>query len=130
MGQKTFVPRHRQHQAKAFNNRAHIDRMYDAQAWRNYRVRFLATNRECYSCGNSAEVVDHLIPHKGDQKLFEKLDNHIPLCVTCHNTVTTKFDRNFRPGGSITEKVKWLSRKRIVTETWTPKKVRVMDKYE
>jgi 5-methylcytosine-specific restriction protein A len=30
-------------------------------------------------------VVDHIIPHKGDKKLFWSRDNWQSLCLSCHN---------------------------------------------
>ena len=98
--------------AKAYNGRAKIDAMYD-EAWARYSKAFLTINKTCYSCGVKSEVVDHLVPHKGDEKLFKKLDNHIPLCHRCHNTVTSLFDRNHKPGNKdITPKLKWLAKSR------------------
>ncbi len=128
MGQSSFIPRHRKHVAKKFNNRAHIDKMYDSD-WEKYRLKFLAINNECYACFKPATVVDHLRPHQGDAALFEKLDNHIPLCIPCHNTVTTKFDRHYRPGNSIAAKIEWLSRNRIVGDGQIPKRVKVLSVY-
>lgn len=32
-----------------------------------------------------ATVVDHVIPHRGDRKLFWDSSNWQPLCVECHN---------------------------------------------
>jgi len=101
----------------------------DGRDWRNYAAKFLAINKECYACGKPATVVDHLKPHKGDEFLFKKTDNHIPLCTSCHNTVTSKFDRYYRQGDSIENKIKWLSRLRGVTDGWFPKKVKVLPSY-
>lgn len=83
--------------------------------WRNYRARFLEANGRCYACGATATVVDHVVPHMGDVALFEKTDNHIPLCERCHNTITAKFDRRFIKGTEPTAKLQWLadSRKRL-----------------
>jgi len=103
--------------------------MYN-RTWEAYRLRFLAINKECYACGKPAEVVDHLKPHKGDEFLFKKTDNHIPLCTVCHNTVTTLFDRRYRVGDSITKKIEWLSRKRVPGTGWDFKRVKVLDRYE
>lgn len=77
---------------KLFNGRANIDALYDKE-WRDYSIRFLKENPNCLCCGSRAEVTDHLQAHKGDEALFWKLDNFIPLCHSCHNTITTKFDR-------------------------------------
>lgn len=65
---------------------------YDSD-WRKYRYRFLHYNPKCYRCGSKSEVVDHLRAHKGDEKLFRQLDNHIPLCTKCHNYITAKYDK-------------------------------------
>lgn len=129
MGQSNFVPKHRKVATKTFNNRKAIDKMYDND-WQRYRAKFLAINNECYACGKPSQVVDHLIPHKGDQRLFEKLDNHIPLCTPCHNTVTTKFDRDYRPGNSVTEKIKWLNLRRIPGDGRNPKRVKKLTSYK
>ena len=68
--------------SKKFNGRAAIDAMYD-ETWERYRRSYLNINRYCYCCGKDATVVDHLVPHKGDEMLFKKTDNHIPLCAKC-----------------------------------------------
>lgn len=33
----------------------------------------------------SATVVDHVTPHRGDQRLFWDEANHQALCTSCHN---------------------------------------------
>lgn len=110
MGQRNYKPRH-QGAGRTFNGRKHIDNLYDS-AWEKYRHRFLAKNNRCYRCGSPATVVDHLIPHKGDQKLFEKTDNHIPLCKSCHDQCTGYFDRKYKVGSSIKDKVDWMKWRR------------------
>lgn len=129
VGQSNFVPPHRKGSCRSFNGRARIDAMYDHN-WERYRVRFLRENPECYACKKAAIVVDHLVPHQGDARLFEKLDNHIPLCIPCHNTVTTKFDRNYRAGNPVTEKIKWLNRNRITGDGGNPRRVKVLSHYK
>jgi len=32
-----------------------------------------------------ADVVDHIVPHKGDHKLFWDPSNHQALCKQCHD---------------------------------------------
>lgn len=129
MGQKTFQPKHRKTSAgRTFNGRRAIENMYD-HAWRKYCDKFLEINFECYACAKRATVVDHLRPHKGDDKLFKKLDNHIPLCVSCHNTVTMLFDAKYRPGNPISDKIQWLNRKRVPGDGGNPRRVKVMHSY-
>lgn len=109
-----------------FNGRAAIDRMYDRE-WELYSRLFLQINPTCYACGNKSQVVDHLTPHKGDEVLFKKTDNHIQLCVKCHNTVTSLFDKKYVKNNSIDPKLKWLSKMRIDYEVTC--KVKVLPKY-
>ncbi len=72
--------------------RAEIDRQrptarqrgYDTQ-WDKARSTFLASNSSCSFCGATATVVDHIVPHRGDMKLFWKKANWQPLCKPCHD---------------------------------------------
>ena len=77
-------------------------------------------------------MVDHLVPHKGDEILFEKLGNHIPLCIACHNYVTGKFDYNYRVGDSIEPKTKWLNEERDRNQVLRDRKFKAVKvlKYE
>lgn len=90
--------------------------MYD-QRWRRYRFRFLKKNPNCYVCGNTASVVDHLVPHRNSRELFEKTDNHIPLCQYCHNTITALFDRHIDKDQDemLKKKLEWIASHRITT---------------
>ena len=63
--------------------------------WRRERKRFLAKNPICRICEDegyvkSASVVDHIVPHRGDQKLFWDKSNWQPLCQRCHNAKTAR----------------------------------------
>jgi len=122
---KQFKPNHGGVGPK-FNGRSAIDAMYDS-VWTKYSQAFLAINKNCYSCGERSEATDHLIPHHGDKYLFEKTDNHIPLCHRCHNTITSLFDRRHRPGTTIDPKLKWmaLNRSRNMVEG----RVKVLPRY-
>lgn len=111
---KSYSPRHkRESTGRKFNGRKAIDEMYDS-AWESYRRKFLAINPKCYACGEKADTIDHLRPHKGDKALFEKTDNHIPMCGPHHNAVTTLFDRRFKSGNSIDPKLRWLFQYRAI----------------
>jgi 5-methylcytosine-specific restriction endonuclease McrA len=112
MAQKLFTPRHKSAPGRTFNPKAKEGKLYDKD-WEKYRTVFLETNPLCYSCGCKATVVDHLTPHKGDRFLFIQLDNHIPLCEKCHNTITGLFDAKFVVGSSIKPKLTWLSNNRL-----------------
>lgn len=67
-------------------------RGYGSQ-WRTARARFLRSHPLCAECmkhGNltPATVVDHIIPHRGDMKLFWDESNWQALCESCHNHKT------------------------------------------
>jgi len=58
--------------------------------WREARKLFLKRHPVCAICGKPSEVVDHIIPHKGDLKLFWRRSNWQPLCASCHNKKTAR----------------------------------------
>lgn len=58
--------------------------------WQQARLEFLRDNPFCVMCKAQnkltiANVVDHKIPHKGDQQLFWDRSNWQPLCKTHHD---------------------------------------------
>ncbi|WP_270387029.1 AAA family ATPase [Acinetobacter guillouiae] len=60
--------------------------------WQKYRLSFLQTNPLCVYCleqnrVTEAKVVDHIVPHRGDQDLFWNADNHQSLCMSCHSSI-------------------------------------------
>nr|DAE96978.1 MAG TPA: HNH endonuclease [Caudoviricetes sp.] len=42
-----------------------------------------------------ATEVDHIIPHRGDQKLFWDMSNWQALCHNCHSAKTAREDGGF-----------------------------------
>ncbi len=94
--------------------------------WQKYRFRFLHYNPHCYACGSTEKLhVDHLIPHRGDVELFKKLNNHIPLCDSCHGYVTLKYDKVTPPNTQ--GKIAWLNTRR--KEFGITTSVRVLSRY-
>ncbi len=76
-------------------------RGYDSK-WNKYRLSFLSKpeNMFCVRCKERsvmtvAKVVDHIIPHKGDRRLFWDTKNHQGLCERCHNSKTAREDGGF-----------------------------------
>lgn len=64
-------------------------RGYDSR-WDKARLAYLASHPLCVMCSvqrrlTPATVVDHIIPHKGDLRLFWDTDNWQPLCKPCHD---------------------------------------------
>ena len=71
---------------------------YDSR-WNKARVCFLKTHPLCVRCRakgmiTPATVVDHITPHRGNQKLFWNEGNWQPLCKSCHDRKTMTEDHN------------------------------------
>lgn len=65
--------------------------------WEKYRKNFLMQNPLCVDCLKEgtytpANVVDHIIPHKGSRAIFWDESNHQAMCTTCHNRKTASED--------------------------------------
>lgn len=63
--------------------------------WRRARLLFLAENPLCRTCEDSgkitaATVVDHIIPHRGNQALFWNVSNWRATCSACHASKTAR----------------------------------------
>lgn len=61
--------------------------------WQNARLQFLAENPICVECLKTgrtepAAVVDHIVPHKGDERLLKDRSNWQALCKRHHNEKT------------------------------------------
>ena len=70
--------------------------------WAKARAAFLASHPvcqcpECTSSGQPlpADVVDHIIPHRGDPKLFWDTKNWQAMNHVCHNRKTAKENGGF-----------------------------------
>lgn len=68
--------------------------------WQQYREVFIAEHPLCEECTKQGIVsatfaVDHIVPHKGDEKLFWDPNNHQGLCEGCHNRKTATEDGGF-----------------------------------
>ena len=63
--------------------------------WQKFREEYLKKNPFCLKCLKKgkltkAKVVVHIIPHKGDKRLFWNESNMQVLCVHFHNKKTGK----------------------------------------
>ena len=63
--------------------------------WRKYTKQYRVDYPHCVDCGAPAEVTDHVIPHRGDMRLFWDANNHAPMCRSCHNRKTATADGGF-----------------------------------
>jgi hypothetical protein len=59
------------------------------------------------ACGSPSEACDHFVAHKGNVALFWNKENHIPLCHSCHNTITSKFDKKHPQ--DLSGKKRWIA---------------------
>ena len=63
--------------------------------WQRERKLFLVNNPLCIGCKSkgivtASKVVDHIVPHRGDDKLFWNRRNWQALCKPCHDRKTAK----------------------------------------
>ena len=66
--------------------------------WQKASKKYLEAHPLCVKCMavgeyTKATVVDHIIPHRGDQKLFWDRSNWQALCKKCHDTKTWTKDK-------------------------------------
>lgn len=63
--------------------------------WQQERKRYLIDNPFCVHCLPlyvAATVVDHIVPHKGDDVLFWDMTNWQALCKPCHDQWKQKLE--------------------------------------
>jgi 5-methylcytosine-specific restriction enzyme A len=71
-------------------------RGYTAE-WERESKAYLKTNPKCRRCDERADVVDHIIPHKGNMRLFWDRSNWQPLCRRHHNSAKQAEERRGKP---------------------------------
>lgn len=87
----TYCPEHSAESPDRLRGSA-TERGYDAK-WRRARKRFLRSHPLCANCLSQglltpATVMDHIVPHRGDHRLFWDEQNWQPLCKACHDRKT------------------------------------------
>lgn len=87
------------------------DRGYNT-AWDRATVEFRQFNPHCVGCAaigvrERATLVDHVIPHKGDQRLFWDRTNWQPSCTWHHNAIKLMLERLYQRG-ELAAKELWL----------------------
>ncbi len=63
--------------------------------WQKVSKAYLLAHPNCVRCGKAAQVVDHIVPHKGDWLLLWNPENYQALCAVCHNVKTSTTDGGF-----------------------------------
>ena len=73
--------------------------------WRRYTRMYLRAHPLCMcpDCAAlpvplPANVVDHIVPHKGDMELFWDPENHQSMSKSCHDRKTAREDGGFGRG--------------------------------
>ena len=97
-----YCTQHQQDVARKYEQErgSAAQRGYDVR-WRKARLVYLAKHPLCVHCLNDgratvATVVDHIVPHKGNQMLFwDGENNWQSLCEHHHNLKTATVDGGF-----------------------------------
>jgi 5-methylcytosine-specific restriction endonuclease McrA len=76
------------------------ERGYDAR-WERARTAYIAAHPLCIGCEavgrvTRASVVDHIVPHQGDQRLFWDEANWQPCCSFHHDRVKQQLEARWR----------------------------------
>jgi len=72
-------------------------RGYDHE-WRKARTEYLQQNTQCRMCRQPATLVDHVLPHRGNKRLFWNKANWQPLCTHCHASRKQSIERSSQGG--------------------------------
>lgn len=77
--------------------------LYGTARWKFIRSRQLQREPLCTFClalgrKEPATVCDHVIPHRGSEKLFFDEENFQSLCSGCHSSVKQSFEKS---GGTL-----------------------------
>lgn len=72
--------------------------LYDTKRWKALRLYRLGIEPCCRLCKQAeritpACIVDHIVPHKGDEVLFFDLDNTQSTCKPCHDGTKQSAER-------------------------------------
>lgn len=60
--------------------------------WQRISRQYLRQHPLCARCGRPAQVVDHIVPHRGREQLFWDESNWQALCKACHDRKTGEED--------------------------------------
>ena len=97
----TYCPTHTKQQDTAYRRqRGSSNKRGYTYRWGKERDAYLIRNPLCEECLNkhdvirSATEVDHIIPHKGDMRLFWDVSNWQGLCKSCHSKKTAEEQRH------------------------------------
>ena len=86
------------HQRKPFANARRSTSLYGTERWKRESSAHLLREPNCGACAATgvmtlATVVDHIVPHRGDEALFWDETNWASLCRPHHNAKTGRETR-------------------------------------
>ena len=100
-----FCEQHRKQAQKAYDDKrgSSSERGYNYR-WQKARKTFLSRRPLCAKCAERglitpASIVDHVIPHRGNQELFWDTSNWQSLCKPCHDSIKQAEERAAGRGG-------------------------------
>lgn len=99
----SFCSRHAQAHAREYRStkyRKDAARLYRSGQWLALRRQQLTMHPFCVECLKAgkytmASEVDHIIPHRNDERLFFDPSNLQSLCHSCHSIKTAREDGGF-----------------------------------
>lgn len=96
------IPTFRNNPGNADNRPNASGRGYDAR-WKAAAAKFKRTHPCCLGCAAlnrrvATEIVDHVVPHKGDQEVFWNASMWQPSCRWHHDVVKKKLEHLFIQG--------------------------------
>jgi len=94
-----FCEEHQKETTRAYSKSGqwNIKKLYGSR-WRKVRLVYLSVHPLCVICKRegrltAADVIDHVVPHRGDKILFWDESNWQSLCKSCHDRKTMTEDR-------------------------------------
>ena len=95
-----YCPSHQKESEHKRSSRPY-KKLYNSIQWQQLRKQVLNKQPLCVECLKAkritpATVVDHIKPHKGNEKLFYDISNLQSLCKSCHDRKTAKEDGRWK----------------------------------
>ena len=96
-------PAHKRSKAVTRTPASHWQDWYQTRQWKERRLAFLQEHPFCVDCIkeerplhlSTANTVDHIVPHRGDEQLFWDESNWQPMCGEHHSRKTASEDGGF-----------------------------------
>lgn len=97
---KEAAPRLKTASAAKSHKRGSGGQLLYGRRWQKQRAAFLQAHPLCVDCQRegrvtAATIVDHVIAHKGDERLFWDQSNWAALCASHHSAKTVRTDGGF-----------------------------------